>query len=108
MGTLKAADENYEWLCEKSQEVLEKEALYQAKEAQFQAKEAQHEAEKAAFQQEIRAKDRELQRTTFELEWQDLVKTELEQQFAQQMQQQERVSLLFVLYLAHCIEVSFV
>ncbi|CAG5133300.1 unnamed protein product [Candidula unifasciata] len=87
LGTLKAADENYERLCEKSQEVLEKEALYQEKAAQFQIKEAQHEAEKAAYRQEIRAKDRELQRTTFELEWRDLVRTDLEQQFIEQIQE---------------------
>ncbi|BFZ01445.1 hypothetical protein BsWGS_04483 [Bradybaena similaris] len=87
LGTLKAADENYERLCEKSQEVLEKEALYQEKEAQFQIKEAQHEAEKAAYRQEIRAKDRELERTTFELEWRDLVRTDLEQQFIEQIQE---------------------
>ncbi|BFY98345.1 hypothetical protein BsWGS_01384 [Bradybaena similaris] len=91
IGTLKAADEHHKRLCEKSHEVLENEALYKKKEAQFQAKEAQLKAEKAAYQQQITVKDRELQRTTCELALRDVVRTELEQQFVEQIQQQKEM-----------------
>lgn len=59
--------------------------------------------------QEIQATKSELQRTAFELQWRDLeVRTELEQQFVGQIQQQKGVSVcllvdLFSVFFLSCI-----
>lgn len=97
-GILEAADELYLRLCEKSQEIQES----KVKEAAYQQEIQATKTQLFAKDQEIQATKSELQRTTFELEWRDLeVRTELEQRFVGQIQQQSEVrkviTILFTL-----------
>ncbi|KAH9520252.1 hypothetical protein Btru_060370 [Bulinus truncatus] len=86
LGLLKAADENYLTLCEKSQEIHEN----KVKEAAYQQEIQVTRTQLYVKDQEIQATKSELQRTAFELQWRDLeVRTELEQHFESQIQQQK-------------------
>ncbi|XP_055877363.1 death-associated inhibitor of apoptosis 2-like isoform X1 [Biomphalaria glabrata] len=88
VGLLKAADENYLTLCEKSQEIQES----KVKEAAYQQEIQVTRTQLYVKDQEIQATKSELQRTAFELQWRDLeVRTELEQQFVGQIQQQKGI-----------------
>ncbi|KAH9520251.1 hypothetical protein Btru_060369 [Bulinus truncatus] len=88
LGLLKAADENYLTLCEKSQEIHES----KVKEAAYQQEIQVTRTQLHVKDQEIQATKSELQRTAFELQWRDLeVRTELEQHFESQIQQQKGI-----------------